>query len=96
MRMTQSQVRHPAGELPSCTVACGREPKHYEDKRAARAGGGHFLECSPCDRRTPKRETLALATADWVRMVDQPALATTAGQCAVSITSARERAHNRR
>lgn len=92
--MTQYQVHHTADELPVC--ACSRQPKHYLDTRRSSAGGGHFLECSPCDRRTPKRPSFPLASADWVRMVDQPAHANATGGAAVSITRARERVTTRR
>jgi hypothetical protein len=67
--ITQRQVTHAAGELPSCAPQCGRQPKHYEDRRAAHVNGGHFLECSYCNRSTPRFPTFTLACADWCRQL---------------------------
>ena len=58
--MTQRQITHHATRLPACPT-CAQLPKHYIDDRAARCGGGHFLECVPCDRRTPRQTTLERA-----------------------------------
>lgn len=65
--ITQSQVKHAPGELPNC--ACGKQPRHILDSRRAIAGGGHFLECSPCDRRTRRHADLVLAIAEFHRLV---------------------------
>lgn len=65
--MTQRQVRHARGELPACS--CGRQPHHFHDSRAPRAGGGEFLECSPCEQRSAKHPTLDAATRDFCRRV---------------------------
>jgi hypothetical protein len=66
MEPTQYQVKHAAGELPACP--CGHSPKHIHDRRAAHSNGGHFLECCPCDRRTPRSASLAGAVDDWCRI----------------------------
>lgn len=68
--MTQRQVSHAKGELPTCS--CGREPHHIHDGRALRCGGGELLECSPCDRRTGKHPTLDGAIRDFCRQVGAP------------------------
>jgi hypothetical protein len=70
-RMTQRQITHPPRTLPPCT--CHRDPKHYVDQRGAFVGGGDFLECSPCDRRTSRCASLELATAEWCRLTGRPA-----------------------
>lgn len=66
-KTTQHQVKHTAGELPACS--CGLAPRHYHDTRRTSAGGGEFLECSPCDRRTRRHADLALAIAEFHRLV---------------------------
>jgi hypothetical protein len=69
--MTQHQVTHAANELlPACL--CGRTPKHFEDRRAARSGGGHCLECHPCDRKTAKHPSFEAALQEWCRLVGVP------------------------
>lgn len=64
--MTQRQVTHPAGVLPRCR--CNGVPRHYRDARRASAGGGEFLECAPCDVRTPRFATLDLAMLEFHRL----------------------------
>lgn len=80
--MTQRQLQHAPGDLPICS-ACSDlrhnrlvHPRHFVDLRAARAGGGHFLECSRCDRRTAKYPDLGSALRDWHRLAPPPAAAT--------------------
>jgi hypothetical protein len=76
-RTTQHQVKHAPGELPTCS--CGNGPRHYSDTRRQSAGGGEFLECAPCDRRTRRHADLALAIAEFHRLVgSKPATATPA------------------
>jgi hypothetical protein len=55
----QRQVKI-AGELTPCP-GCKRQPKHYHDGR----GNRHFLECSPCQNRTPAYSTFNEAVAAW-------------------------------
>jgi hypothetical protein len=66
--VTQHQIKHAPGELPVCT--CGRTPRHFEDHRAARVGGGHFLECCPCGptRQTDRHATLEAAIQHFCRL----------------------------
>jgi hypothetical protein len=61
--MTQRQVAHQV-TLLSCSD--GHAARHYLDHRAARVGGGHFIEC-PC-RRTGKHATLEDALDAWFRV----------------------------
>jgi hypothetical protein len=65
--MTQHQITHAPGEIPAC--ACGKAPKHFEDRRAARSGGGHCLECHPCDRKTAKHPSFEAALQEWCRLI---------------------------
>jgi hypothetical protein len=65
--MTQRQVTHPAGVLPRCR--CNAEPKHFHDARRASAGGGDFLECPPCDVRTPRFASLDEAILEFHHLV---------------------------
>jgi hypothetical protein len=65
--MTQRQVSHARGELPTCS--CGRTPRHFHDARAPHAGGGEIVECSPCDQRSGKHPTLDAAVRDFCRRV---------------------------
>jgi len=65
----QRQITHTSSELPRCT--CGRSPRHFIDQRAAHANGGHFLECSSCDRRTARCPDLNHAITDWRRITGQ-------------------------
>lgn len=67
--MTQRQVRHPDGFLPGCPAPCGHAPRHIEDLRGMRCGGGHFIECCRCDRRTAKYANPNDALRDWYRLV---------------------------
>lgn len=62
--MTQRQIPHPLGTFAGCP-RCFAQPRHTFDCRAPHAGGGHMLECCPCDNRTAKHPTLEKADADW-------------------------------
>jgi hypothetical protein len=70
--MTQRQITHPAGVMPPCASPCARSPKNFHDSRAPHAGGGHAIECSSCDRRTPKAPTFEAALQEWCRLVGAP------------------------
>lgn len=54
----QTQIKM-TGELSPCR--CGKQPKHYEEK----FGALHFLECSPCQTRTPKFPAFQEAVHAW-------------------------------
>jgi hypothetical protein len=43
---------------------CGKQPRHWHE---AIQGGQHFLECSPCNTRTPKFSTFQAAVESWER-----------------------------
>ena len=62
----QTQIMHPPMSLAPCT--CSLQPKHYHDSRALHAGGGDFLECAPCDRRTSRHADVFLAEQEWCRI----------------------------
>lgn len=62
--MTQRQITHAPGTLPRCS-RCERDPKHFEDRRAVRCGGGHTLECCACGMKTGRAANLELALVEW-------------------------------
>lgn len=62
--MTQRQITHAPGTLPSC--AAGHAAHHIHDLRCASAGGGHFIECE-C-RRTARHADLDRALIEWKRL----------------------------
>lgn len=64
--ITQRQIQHPPGTLPRC--GCGKAPRHFLDGRAARAGGGDFIECPPCGQRTARHPQLSGAVAEFQRI----------------------------
>lgn len=70
--MTQRQVSHVAGEIPPCDKYPSHVPKHYEDKRCAHAGGGHFIECHACGVRTERQPDFSSALQDWCRRMGVP------------------------
>jgi hypothetical protein len=51
------------GQIAPCQ-GCGRQPRHWYE---ATQGGQHFLECSPCNTRTPKFSTFQGAVESWER-----------------------------
>ena len=67
--MTQHQISHQGVRLPPCPPPCHRQPKHFEDRRGMRSGGGHFFECSACDRRTTRQTTAEAVLQEWCRLV---------------------------
>jgi hypothetical protein len=64
--MIQRQITHGINFLARCS--CGREPRHFEDLRSIARGGGHLLECCPCDRRTARFATLDGANHEFARL----------------------------
>lgn len=78
--MTQRQISHAAGEIPPCGKSAAHTPKHYQDFRAPHAGGGHAIECSACDLRTPKSASFDFALQEWCRLIGvaKPAASTAA------------------
>lgn len=64
--MTQREITHPPNTFAACQI-CQGHPRHVFDRRAAHAGGGHMLDCSPCGNRTAKHPTLEAANGDWRR-----------------------------
>lgn len=76
--MTQRQISHAPGQIPRCPAPCQRDPKHIHDKRMASAGGGHFIECCACDRRTSKSENFEAALQEWCRITNRKAPGTQA------------------
>lgn len=71
--MTQRQISHAPGTLPRCAT-CERDPKHFEDLRAVRCGGGHALECCGCGRTSGKHASLDHALAAWRQANGYPAV----------------------
>ena len=54
------------GSLAGCPE-CGRQPYHVH----VRGKDRHFLECPPCELRTPRHDTLQQAIAAWETMADE-------------------------
>lgn len=57
----QRMIRIEGSLAPCPGQGCGRQPKHWQDGR----GDRHFLECSPCQNRTPPFATFNEAVAAW-------------------------------
>ncbi len=61
--MTVQRMVKIEGQIAPCQ-GCGNQPRHWLETTH---GGQHFIECSPCNTRTPKFYTFQEAVESWER-----------------------------
>ncbi|MCD7096908.1 hypothetical protein [Stenotrophomonas sp. MMGLT7] len=84
----QRMISHPM-PLPPCRH--GHASRHIHDLRAARAGGGHFVECA-CSA-TSKHGTYDEALREWCRQQGQRYPANGQGCLPLNVTPMRRNRH---